>query len=150
MRHEPLHALLQRLMRDRLGGSAASLDLFVSAWELLVGPEMAARTRPIALSGDHLHVAVASSAWHHELAMRSEDVLQRIEGWLPDQIRGLDFVVRPAQFQPPEAPHRAAAPVGALSEGDEAALALVEDPLLRAHIRRARALARGRDENSNP
>src|SRR3989442_10264118 len=49
------------------------------AWSVLVGPDVARRTRPQSLANGCLHVVVDNSPWLHELTLRAAELTARSE-----------------------------------------------------------------------
>lgn len=76
---EPLGAALRRFL-DQQGlakrvGQATALD----AWPRVVGPAVAAATKPLSVTSDGtLLVAVRSSAWMNELALMERELLEAL------------------------------------------------------------------------
>jgi predicted nucleic acid-binding Zn ribbon protein len=71
----PVGALLPRLLGDLSSGAASLVIRIWERWEEAVGPEVAAHSRPLALRGDELEVAVESSVWSQELQLRTPQIL---------------------------------------------------------------------------
>ncbi|HMH53649.1 MAG TPA: DUF721 domain-containing protein [Candidatus Acidoferrum sp.] len=132
-------ALRDRLDEVRLRG----------AWNAVVGPDAARRSRPHALTNGCLHVVVDNSPWLQELTLRSAELTQRIAGQF-DTIRTLRFTLGRIADGPSEAPTapsvRALRP---LSPDDlreiDASVAPIRDPEARAAARRLLGRARRSD-----
>jgi predicted nucleic acid-binding Zn ribbon protein len=61
-------------------------------WPQVVGPAIAAATRPVRVKNGVLLVQVKSSAWVQELNFRRRDILNRLASYLPSvHIRHIDF-----------------------------------------------------------
>src|SRR5436190_7836903 len=61
-------------------------------WTVLVGPDVARRTRPQSLSNGCLHVFVDNSPWLHELTLRAAELAPRVAARF-DTIRSLRFTL---------------------------------------------------------
>lgn len=88
---------LDRVAR-RLGVARAStLPAVFERWPDLVGDGVAARTRPRALRGTTLVVAVDDPSWATQLRWLEADLIARISAELgAGVVTALDLVVRPA------------------------------------------------------
>jgi predicted nucleic acid-binding Zn ribbon protein len=104
---EPVRASLDRIAR-RLGvGRAATLPAVFDRWAALVGEGVAERTRPRALRGTTLVVAVDDPTWASQLKWLEADLVRRIGEELgPGVVTSLDLVVRPVDPVPDDAPER--------------------------------------------
>ena len=129
-------ALRDRLDEVRLRG----------AWNALVGPDAARRSRPQALTNGCLHVVVDNSPWLQELTLRSGELTRRITAQFAT-IRALRFTLGRIEDRPSEAP--ASPAIGSsrrLSPDDvreiEATVAPIRDPEVRAAARRLLGSAR--------
>ena len=66
----------------------------LTEWDALVGPQIAAVTRPRRVSEGTLFVAVATSAWMMELDLMKSDLLRRVNaGKREGRIRQIVFVM---------------------------------------------------------
>jgi predicted nucleic acid-binding Zn ribbon protein len=94
---EPVRTSLDRVAR-RLGvGRAATLPAVFGRWAELVGDGVAERTRPQALRGTTLVVAVDDPTWASQLRWLEADLVGRISAELgPGVVTALELVVRPA------------------------------------------------------
>ena len=129
-------ALRDRLDEVRLRG----------AWNALVGPDAARRSRPQALTNGCLHVVVDNSPWLQELTLRSGELTSRIAAQF-HTIRALRFTLgrvdeRPAAASPPAGDRS----TRELTPDDvseiEASVAPIRDPEARAAARRLMGPAR--------
>ena len=128
-------------LRDRLDEARLR-----SAWNALVGPDAARRSRPHALTNGCLHVVVDNSPWLQELTLRSGELTSRIAAQFA-AIRTLRFTLGRIE----EHPSDAAAPSTALAtrrlspddlrEIDDT-VAPIRDPEVRAAARRLMGSAR--------
>ncbi len=93
-----LGSVLDNLTAD-LGWSVtlAKSDLLVS-WAEVVGPDIAARTTPVAIEENTLTVSCESTAWATQLRLMSSDILTKILQSYPDAD------VTSIRFQGPNAP----------------------------------------------
>jgi predicted nucleic acid-binding Zn ribbon protein len=74
----PVIASLGRVA-DRLGlGSPAALGAVFSRWEQIVGPDIAAHARPVALRGGVLTIMVDQPTWAASLRLLAGDLLCRV------------------------------------------------------------------------
>jgi predicted nucleic acid-binding Zn ribbon protein len=73
----------------------------VPEWPGLVGPQIAAVTEPLRVSGQTLFVAVQSSPWMMELNLRKREILARVNaGRAGGRIRELVFVMASGETRP--------------------------------------------------
>ena len=82
----PVH--IGRLLEDALArlrptGDKALLDI-CHRWEALVGPAIAANTRPVGLKDHLLLVDVASSVWMQQLQFLKAEMIARVNAGLPE------------------------------------------------------------------
>jgi hypothetical protein len=109
-------------------------------WRQLVGPDVARRCQPGALSGDCLHVVVDNSPWLQEMTLRTPEILTILAGRFGGRVRSirviLGTVARPGSREratPPVRPER-------LDAADRAAIdelvASLPDPSLAESMRR--------------
>lgn len=143
--------MLTRMLRDALQAGAShtqapSAALMEEVWPTLVGDPLCHRTRPRALRGGTLVVAVASDAWRKELNRQRRQLLARIHRLFPWPVDAIEFVVEvmdpPPQPAERAAPEEVAAP--ALDEPTRAALDVLDDSTrelllkIRGHMERDR------------
>jgi predicted nucleic acid-binding Zn ribbon protein len=75
---QPFGAILARLVKARgWQGPAAEATVF-GAWEKVVGPDVAAHSRPVKLADGELTVEAESTAWATQLRLLAASLLQRI------------------------------------------------------------------------
>lgn len=108
-------------------------------WAEAVGPQVAANSIPVRMSGGSLVVACASSTWAAELAMLEPQLRGRVAERLGDELPVIRFevgtVIREAEPEPAAAPLRPAT-----AEDEERADELsagVADEALRGRLREA-------------
>jgi len=82
----PVH--IGRLLQDTLerlcrSGDKVLLDI-CRRWEELVGPVIAANSRPVGLKDNLLLVDVASSVWMQQLQFLKAEIIGRINAGLPE------------------------------------------------------------------
>ena len=128
-------------LRDRLDEARLR-----SAWNALVGPDAARRSRPHALTNGCLHVVVDNSPWLQELTLRSGELTRRIAAQFAT-IRALRFTLGRIDDHPSDAPASAAVlSTRRLSPDDvreiDATVASIRDPEVRAAARRLMGSAR--------
>jgi hypothetical protein len=109
------------------------------SWEAAVGPEIARRTRPAALSEGCLTVVVDNSPWLHELSLRQSELLARIRARCAS-VRTLRLTIGSLAVDGGTAGTGEVPPPPALSEQDqreiEEAAAVISDTALAASARR--------------
>ncbi|HHX41443.1 MAG TPA: DUF721 domain-containing protein [Armatimonadetes bacterium] len=140
-------ALDSALSRLGLSGRLAQ-QRAVTRWPEVVGPQIAASTRAVAVRDGILFVATKSSTWAHELIFRKKAIMEALErelgrGVLTDirfQARGFSDPVEPEEADGLPAPDRSEWSQIALTDADKAvleeALEGVSDPDLRARLER--------------
>jgi len=92
----PLRAGLDRVVR-RLGGPSADVASGVfGRWEELVGETVAANSRPVAVRGATLVIAVSDPAWATQLRFLERDLVARLTAELgASSIDSIEVRVRP-------------------------------------------------------
>ena len=91
-----MHASLDRIVRHLGGPSADVTSRVFGRWSELVGEAVAAQSRPVAMNGSTLIVAVSDPAWATQLRFLEHDLVERLRGELgPDVIDSIDVRVRP-------------------------------------------------------
>ena len=114
------------------------------AWGVLVGADVARRSRPHALVNGILQITVDNSPWLHELTLRGPELGARLAAQFP-AVRSLRFTLGapPAEESTPAA--RPASRRSPLSDDDrraiDAAAAAISDPDVAAGARRLMARA---------
>ena len=83
-------------LRDRL-----IEDRVRRAWSVLVGPDVARRAQPHALTNGCLHVVVDNSPWLQELTLRADELTRRIAAQF-GAIRALRFTLGRIEDRPSE------------------------------------------------
>lgn len=78
-RPEALGEALRRFLEQQGLAERVEQASVIDAWPSLVGPTVAAVTRPLAVAADGtLFVAVRTAAWMAELAMMEREILEQI------------------------------------------------------------------------
>lgn len=138
----------------RLRGRGADLKLgyrIQRAWPAIVGEMMARYLFPVDVSGDTLTVGVTSAVWMQEAEYLTDTLLDNVANALGSRaIKKLTFRMlaqaprRPGPEAAPPAPSPPPELTPAQAEHLEAELARIDDPALKAQLRRilTRALAR--------
>ncbi len=110
-RPEPLGPAGQALLRSVRSGLSGPTHRVWEVWEEAVGPELAARARPLSVRGGVLTVGVTSSAWAQQLSFLRTEILSRLNAHLADtplkaiRIRAVEPEPSPAgRPSPPERP----------------------------------------------
>jgi hypothetical protein len=127
--------LRDRLVEDRVRRS----------WSGLVGPDVARRAQPHALTNGCLHVVVDNSPWLQELTLRASELTARL-GERFEAVRSLRFTlgqldVRLGPSPVPAAPSSRALTPDDVREIDET-VASISNPEVRAAARRLLGVAR--------
>lgn len=74
-RPQAVGELLARVLEDLGGGETARALRIAERWEEVLGADVAAHSRPVALRRGVLEVAVDSSVWCQQLKLRSPEIL---------------------------------------------------------------------------
>jgi predicted nucleic acid-binding Zn ribbon protein len=82
---EAIGKLVPRVLRELGFDTSARVVRIAERWEEAVGPEIASHSRPTALHGDRLEVAVDSSVWCQQLQLRSPELLAALRRLLGDE-----------------------------------------------------------------
>lgn len=93
----PLGALIPEAMRGMKLDAHAQVSRIAAAWPEIVGPQLAANTRPAHLENQILAVHVSHPAWLFELrGAPSAEILSRLQAKFgKNAIRNLRFAVDP-------------------------------------------------------
>jgi predicted nucleic acid-binding Zn ribbon protein len=84
---QPFGSLVRRLVSDRGWESTAASASVLGAWDRIVGPELAARCRPVSLRDGELTLAAESTAWAMQLRGMLPTLMTRIRADLgPDVV----------------------------------------------------------------
>lgn len=87
---------LDGVTRSLGGPSAAALASVFGRWPAIVGPQLAARSRPLSLSRKVLTVAVDQPAWATQFKFFEADIRRRLDESLgPGVVERLAVRVRP-------------------------------------------------------
>ncbi len=87
---QPIGTVLARLVRARGWQQPAAEATVFGAWERVVGPEVAAHSRPVRLENGELTVEAESTAWATQLRLLAGSLLRRIAAEVgPDVVRRL-------------------------------------------------------------
>lgn len=85
---QPFGSLLAKLVKDRGWQRPVAEGGVFGAWERVVGPEIAAKSRPVKLEDGELTVEAVSTAWATQLRLLSSGILARIARHVgPDLVR---------------------------------------------------------------
>jgi len=127
--------LRDRLVEDRVRRS----------WSAIVGPDVARRAEPHALTNGCLHVVVDNSPWLQELTLRAGELTARL-GKRFETVRTLRFTLGQLGARRGPAPAPAGPPARALTPDDvreiDETIAPIPDPDVRAAARRLLGTAR--------
>lgn len=91
-----MRASLDRIVRHLGGPSADVTSRVFGRWPELVGDAIAAQSRPVAMNGTTLVVAVSDPAWATQLRFLEHDLIERLQNELgADAIAAIEVRVRP-------------------------------------------------------
>ena len=92
---KPVVVGLNRVLRSFDAPPATTLAPLFADWDRLVGPQVAAHTRPVALTGTTLVVSVSDPAWATQLRWMGDEVVERLtEGLGPGVVETIEVRVR--------------------------------------------------------
>lgn len=75
---QPLSSILWSLM-NHIGGERRVKEIIAaSAWNAVVGPEIAKRTAVLSVKEGRLYVGVETSTWAHQLTLLKAEILSRL------------------------------------------------------------------------
>ncbi|HHY37611.1 MAG TPA: DUF721 domain-containing protein [Clostridia bacterium] len=75
---QPLSSILWSLI-NRIGGERRAKEITAaSAWNAVVGPEIAKRTSVLSVKDGRLYVGVETSTWAHQLTLLKTEILSRL------------------------------------------------------------------------
>ena len=137
-----LHHVLGALQSQEGWRSRQQLQQLLACWFEVVGPAVAAQTRPISIQRQVLNVAASSSAWANNLTFERQRILEKLSAHLPYSLSDIRFST--AQWQP----YRGSSPLEAASEASaiwQKHPSRVPDPFAAA---RARAKSEQQDADS--
>ena len=83
---QPFGALLAKLVKTRGWQKPAAEARVFGEWEKVVGPEVAAHSRPVKLEDGELTVEAESTAWATQLRLLAAKLIKRIAGEVGDGI----------------------------------------------------------------
>ena len=87
-----LPGMIAGMRKDR---DAAMMEVF-ERWDALVGPVIAANSRPVGFKGPLLLVHVADSVWMQQLQFLKAELMARINAGLPQtQVSEIRFKIGP-------------------------------------------------------
>lgn len=97
----PLQQMLPQVVDRKEVLRAARAQIVLRRWEEFVGPALAERSLPDRYEAGTAWVAVESSAWAHELRMRGEVILDRLNEAAGERLfEKIRFGVRPRKGLP--------------------------------------------------
>ena len=79
MAFTPLKKILESVMKEKDFTDDIEAYRIFGQWEAIVGPRIAAHTRPVRVTGQVLYVEVDDHLWFAQLKYMKTDMLQRIE-----------------------------------------------------------------------
>ena len=112
-RKEPasFQALVMPLFRERKREAHLTLNTVKSRWAEIVGPELAAKSRPVRVHRGVLWVAAPDASWAYQFQFMRTELMQCLEAVLgPSDIQEVRFKAGPLPAPDPEPP--ADAPAG--------------------------------------
>jgi len=132
---EMLPEVYRKLAREAADEQALLLGL----WPVVVGAKIAARTRPLRLSGSTLEVQTADQQWRKELARMIPDIIRRLNAASGKSVvQDLQFLVDVKRA--PRPPRRAASATGLKRDEADG----IADPELRRLYRLSRRRAQAK------
>jgi predicted nucleic acid-binding Zn ribbon protein len=81
---QPLSAAIDGLLSDHGWQTAAAVGSVFGRWDQIVGPEVAAHTRPSHFADGELVVAADSTAWATQVRLLAADLVRRLNAELGD------------------------------------------------------------------
>jgi predicted nucleic acid-binding Zn ribbon protein len=84
-RPEAVGALIDRVLADLGAGATARAVRIADHWLEAVGSEIAEHSRPVAIRGDVLEVAVDTSVWCQQLQLRTPEILTGLRRTVGDE-----------------------------------------------------------------
>lgn len=93
-----LHHVLGALQSQEGWRSRQQLQQLLACWFQVVGPAVAAQTRPISIQRRVLHVATSSSVWANNLTFERQRILEKLSAHLPYTLSDIRFST--AHWQP--------------------------------------------------
>jgi len=139
----PLGALLPRLTRPAFKRRSPASALLMADWAEVVGPQLAAATKPLRLGNGTLTIACAGPV-AMELTHLAPQLIARINGHLGRvAVERLRFVQRAAA--PAPGPRRPAAPAPLPAPVEDAVAGIPQGELREALAKLARGVYRKRD-----
>lgn len=92
----PVSESLDRVTRSLGGPAGATLASLFDDWDMLVGAQIGAHTRPLSLVRGVLSISVDEPGWAAQLTYLESDLLARIAAGLGDgQVSRIQVRVRP-------------------------------------------------------
>ena len=83
-RPQAVGELVDRVLADLGAGPTARAVRIADRWAEAVGPEIAGHTRPVAIRGEVLEVAVDSSVWCQQLQLQTPGILAALRETVGD------------------------------------------------------------------
>lgn len=96
MSFKSLHTVLGTLHTSAIRQEQRRFQQVLQVWEEVVGPVVAAQTRPLTLQREVLKVATSSAAWSQNLVFERQRILDKLHQVLPLKISDIRF--SPAQW----------------------------------------------------
>lgn len=92
---KPMSALVDRVLTGYHVDEEVRQTSIATGWATIVGPRVAARTRPGRVQEGVLDVRVDNSAWLHELSFLADELVERINRHLgdPPMVRQLRWIL---------------------------------------------------------
>ena len=83
---EPLHAAIDGLIDSRGWREAAAAGSVSGRWAQIVGPDLAAHTRPDSLADRELTVTADSTAWATQVRLLADQLVRRLNAELGENV----------------------------------------------------------------
>ncbi|EKQ68968.1 putative RNA-binding protein containing Zn ribbon [Leptolyngbyaceae cyanobacterium JSC-12] len=94
---QPLNQVLGAVQNSHIRQEQRRFQQLLEVWEDVVGPVVAAQTRPLTLQRGVLKVATSSAAWSQNLVFERQRILDKLHQVLPLKITDIRF--SPAQWR---------------------------------------------------
>ena len=82
---EPIGSIIRRVLKNQGLEQGVKQGEALSAWNKIVGDIIAQHSSAVALEQEILFIRVDDSAWRNELAMMSEEIIEKINAYFGDR-----------------------------------------------------------------
>ena len=84
-----LSAIMDRVVKDMGFGDTLLLERLRTNWQIIVGPTIARKTRPVSLDDGVLTVGVTSPSWITQLRLQKQSFLDAVNESVPGTRAGI-------------------------------------------------------------